>query len=632
MILLKTLLEAAIEPRVAKPKVLFIGDATLKKNYNFASKLIHSKRIKPNSKIKIKSNGTSEDLLNILEDNVKNHYNLFVFFVTHTPSNNIMGLIENYQLAINTVHAHDSKIVIFTLPSIKFIRDTKKSMSEREKSDRHELNNWIRLRSNADFIIDTELRLDDAMYFDSTGNEFNVEGHFFIYKQLLKVVNEIDTDIDTDIDDTPTLDTKHKLSIDASSLEEIKQIHQILLAAGYYIDTNELSNNTIGDTTKLAIRKYNINIDKLTSDDTDTQSGTGLTSITPSVVSGKFSNDLVTQAYNLIVKYEGFTATAKWDVNNWRIGYGSSTITLSDGSIYRLSNDKSDKPTITITHENGDRDLRRRIATEFIPSVKKSLGSGAYDAWEPGTIAALTSICYNYGSLPKSIIDAAKTKTTSTLIDAVRALGTDNAGINKTRRNNEAAYIEGAENYIPGVTAVKDFIAKTADSAGAGWNKLTIILGGTVMPGVAAASVGAYSFGTGASNLMGTTDGGDGGNWGGSLPKLISVLPAGSWKASSQKRDTEKTKGGGVSDHYNKNLDSYAADFNLSTTFGGDESKATAFAIAVAQNAGKNIDSWEPYVGKYLNINSGDYRIQIIWQSMVGGNHYDHVHVGVTKR
>ena len=56
MILLKTLLEAAIEPRVAKPKVLFIGDATLKKNYNFANKLIHSKRIKPNSKIKIKSN------------------------------------------------------------------------------------------------------------------------------------------------------------------------------------------------------------------------------------------------------------------------------------------------------------------------------------------------------------------------------------------------------------------------------------------------------------------------------------------------------------------------------------------------------------------------------------------------
>ena len=631
MILLKTLLEAAIEPRVAKPKVLFIGDATLKKNYNFASKLIRSRRIKPNSKIKIKSNGTSEDLLNILEDNVKTHYNLFVFFVTHVH-HDIIEMITNFQLAINTVHAHDSKIVLFTLPSVKYIHDKKKSISERDKSARHELNTWIRLNSNADFIIDTELELNDAMYFDSTGTEFNAQGHSFIYKQLFKFVSEsnIDTDIDdTDIDDTDTLDTKDKLSIDASNLKEIKQIHQILLAAGYYIDNNELANNIIGDTTKLAIQKYNGNINKRQSDDM-----AGLTLITPGVVSVNSSADLITLAYDLIIQYEGFTATAKWDVNNWRIGHGSSTITLDDGSIYRLSDDRSNKPTITITVKDADRDLRRRISDEFIPSVKKSLGSNAYAAWEPGTIAALTSICYNYGSLPKSIIDAAKTKTTRTLINAVQALETDNAGINKTRRNLEADYIADAENYIAGVTDVKDFTSNTAD---AGWNKLTNILGGigTVAAGVtsaAAATVGTNIFGTGASNLIGTTDGGDGGDWGGSLPKLISILPAGSWKAGSQKRDTEKTKSGGVSDHYNENLDSYAADFGLSTTFGGDESKATAFAIAVAQNAGKNIDSWEPYVGKYLNINSGDYRIQIIWQSMVGGNHYDHVHVGVTKR
>ena len=626
MILLKTLLEQTIEPQVAKPKVLFIGDATLKKNYNFANKLIHSKRIKPNSKIKIKASGTSEDLLNILEDNVKNHYNLFVFFVTHARTNNIMGMIENYQLAINTVHAHDSKIVVFTLPSIKFIRDTKKPISERERSDRRELNNWIRLNSNADFIIDTELRLDDSMYFDSTGIEFNVEGHSFIYKQLLKVVNEIN--IDTDIDDTQTLDTKHRLSIDASSLEEIKQIHQILLAAGYYIDIDELSNNTIGKTTKLAIRKYNSNINNQQSDDTDAQSDTGLTSVTQGIVSGNFSDDLVTQAYELIIKYEGFNATAKWDVSNWRIGHGSSTVTMADGSVYRLSNNRSEPPTITITREDADRDLHRRISDEFIPSVKKSLGSNAYDVWEAGTIAALTSICYNYGSLPGSIIAAAKTKTTSTLVAAVRALETHNGGINKKRRNKEADYIVAAENYIPGVTDVKDFVSNTAST---GWNKLTNILGSAVGSGVAAASVGATIFGTGASNLIGNTNGGAGGDWGGSLPKLISILPAGSWKADSQKRGKIQTKSGNVSDHYTGNLDSYAADFFTSTAFGGDESKATAFAIAVAQNAGKNIDSWDPYVGKYLNIDSGDHRVQIIWQSMVGGNHYDHVHVGVTK-
>jgi GH24 family phage-related lysozyme (muramidase) len=445
-----------------------------------------------------------------------------------------MGLIENYQLAINTAHAHDSKIVVFTLPTLIHLTG-KEIPTEKEKHIHHNINNWIRNNSNADFIIDIESDIDDAAYYESNSTTLNAEGHFSIFKRLNKVINQIN--IDADIDDTKTLDTKHKLSIDASSVEEIKQIHQILLAAGYYIDPNELANNTIGATTKLAIRKYNSNINKQQSDDTDTQSDTGLTSITQGIVTGNFSADLVTQAYNLIIKYEGFNATAKWDVNNWRIGHGSSTVTKADGSVYRLSNNRSEKPTITITEEDADRDLRRRVSDEFIPKVKKSLGDDAYDVWEAGTIAALTSICYNYGSLPKSIINAAKTKTTSTLVAAVRALGTDNAGINKKRRNKEADYIVDAENYIPGVTDVKDFVANTAST---GWNKLTNILGSTVLPGAAAASVGANIFGTGASSLIGNAGGGDGGDWGGSLPKLISILPAGSWKADSQKRGTDR--------------------------------------------------------------------------------------------
>jgi GH24 family phage-related lysozyme (muramidase) len=421
MIRLRSLLE---DITTNKPKVLFIGDATLKKNYNFANKLIHSKRIKPNSKIKIKSNGTSEDLLNILEDNVKNHYDLFVFFVTHIRTNNIMGLIENFQLAINTAHAHNSKIVVFTLPSIKFIRDTKKTNSEREKSNRHDVNTWIRLNSNADFIIDTELELDDSVYFDSTGAEFNVEGHSFIYKQLLKIVNEIN--IDTDIDDTKTLDVKQKLLINASDIKEIKQIHQLLLAAGYYIDKNELTNNIIGKTTKLAILKYNSNINKRQSDDTDTQSDTGLIAVTPSIVSGDFSADVVKQAYELILKYEGFNATAKWDKTNWRIGHGSSTITKPDGTVVTLSNNKAVKPNITITEEDAERDLKRRLNTEFIPLTKKSLGSAA-SKFNNATIAAITSVCYNYGRVPASVISAAQSGNATQVAEAIAALSANKA-------------------------------------------------------------------------------------------------------------------------------------------------------------------------------------------------------------
>ena len=132
--------------------------------------------------------------------------------------------------------------------------------------------------------------------------------------------------------------------------------------------------------------------------------------------------------------------------------------------------------------------------------------------------------------------------------------------------------------------------------------------------------------------LIGAQGGGEGGNWGGSLPKLISILPMGNWQPTSLKRPKKSTKSGFMSDHYEGNKAAYAADFGLSTTFKGDASAATAFAIQVAKNTGANVTSWKPYVGKSFKFNTQDgYRVQVIWQSNVGGNHYDHVHVGVKK-
>lgn len=145
-------------------------------------------------------------------------------------------------------------------------------------------------------------------------------------------------------------------------------------------------------------------------------------------------------------------------------------------------------------------------------------------------------------------------------------------------------------------------------------------------------STQARTGGGSGGTLMGAQNGGEGGNWGGSLPKLISILPPGNWYAGSQKRGKVNTKSGGVSDHYSGNSTAYAGDFGLNSTFKGNTNAATQFAINVANNAGGNVSSWGPYVGKAFNQNTSDgYRVQIIWQSMVGGNHYDHVHVGVKR-
>jgi hypothetical protein len=127
------------------------------------------------------------------------------------------------------------------------------------------------------------------------------------------------------------------------------------------------------------------------------------------------------------------------------------------------------------------------------------------------------------------------------------------------------------------------------------------------------------------------TSGGEGGNWGGSLPKLLSLLPMGTWKTSSQKRSRRSTRSGFMSDHYQGNNIAYAVDFGLNTTFGGNTNAATDFAIKVARATGKNVTSWDPYKGKDFKTFVDGYRVQIIWLSNVGGNHYDHVHVGVKK-
>ncbi len=131
-------------------------------------------------------------------------------------------------------------------------------------------------------------------------------------------------------------------------------------------------------------------------------------------------------------------------------------------------------------------------------------------------------------------------------------------------------------------------------------------------------------------SLQGAQQGGDNGNWGGALPKLISILPPGNWFAGSQKRSKVNTKSGGVSDHYIGKSNAYACDFGLNSTFKGNKAAATKFCIDVANNAGNPISSWSPYIGSHLTFNTNDgYRIQLIWLSNVGGNHYDHVHLGV---
>lgn len=144
------------------------------------------------------------------------------------------------------------------------------------------------------------------------------------------------------------------------------------------------------------------------------------------------------QSKELLRQNEGFRSKAYWDVNAFRVGYGSDTVTRADGRVERVT------AATTATRADAERDLERRIA-EFTNVVKQQIGADRFGQFSSSQQAALVSIAYNYGELPKRILGAVEKGTIQQIATAVRGLRNDNGGVNAARRDKEAAIL-GAEN------------------------------------------------------------------------------------------------------------------------------------------------------------------------------------------
>jgi len=89
---------------------------------------------------------------------------------------------------------------------------------------------------------------------------------------------------------------------------------------------------------------------------------------------------------------------------------------------------------------------------------------------------------------------------------------------------------------------------------------------------------------------------------------------------TSAKRSTEVTTSGNVSDHWTGATHSFAYDFDSCSTAQMDAS-AKAIASAFA------LPNWQGMVSAYR----GKYRVQLLYRTLVGGDHYSHVHVGIRR-
>lgn len=115
------------------------------------------------------------------------------------------------------------------------------------------------------------------------------------------------------------------------------------------------------------------------------------------------------------------------------------------------------------------------------------------------------------------------------------------------------------------------------------------------------------------------------GGWGGTQGPIEALAAVTGLPAISLKRDTRNTLSGGVSDHYVGCAECFAAD--LGTTPPAGDAPASRVAAAIA---GPGYQAWGR-TGGVLSVERCGIRFQLLWRTYVGGNHYDHVHVGARR-
>jgi len=149
-------------------------------------------------------------------------------------------------------------------------------------------------------------------------------------------------------------------------------------------------------------------------------------------------------AKGIIKQKEGFSASAYWDVNHYRAGYGSDTGTRADGSTYSV------QKGMTVSLDDAERDLERRIA-EYFQAIIATIGPEAFQRLTEAQQGALASVIHNYGAGEfkaggdlGGVVAALKAGENQGVADAIARRGSDNGGINRARRESEASAFGGA--------------------------------------------------------------------------------------------------------------------------------------------------------------------------------------------
>jgi len=492
MIRLKYILEQAKNAKQSsKPKklnVLFVGDADTTATFSYARDILKTREVNGNISA---ANISIEQFPRLLQTADMKKYNVICIMYSNIKPGKTTREEEVLQQMYTDAKDSGAMLIAITPTTKEFV-----AYGHITHENNESIVQWVLEQNIADHVIDAYKLTRKKNFFNKDGLLLNAEGHELIARQVLRVLNEIDSDVDAAAIErekqsekeksrkTKRKDIKGKVKKAVefkrgSKSPDLIEIQQRLVKLGYEIDPVEIKQGLFGETTETAVMQFQTINDlsvtsKLTKTDINAIKSSGAKSYgtlsymakslvnkpvelpkeepdskEPDTLSTQFisgekydaetSDDIITQAAAILRSEEGFSTKPHWDVNNWRIGYGSSTITDASGKVVKLSSNRSERPAIKITQQDAERDLQRRLRDEFIPHTKKSIGTGV-DKLNNATIAALTSVTYNYGTLPSSVVQAARTGDIESIADAVRSLSA-----NRKRRNREADWIQNSK-------------------------------------------------------------------------------------------------------------------------------------------------------------------------------------------
>ena len=186
---------------------------------------------------------------------------------------------------------------------------------------------------------------------------------------------------------------------------------------------------------------------------------------------GNMSADEQQLTEALIAAEEGVKTEAYQDTEGiWTIGYGQTTL---NGRAVRQGDKISKEEALTGFRSNVKSHAQRAI---------NQVGEKRWQELDPKARAVLTSLAYNYGSIPEAVLPSAKSGSTEDIAKSMDALYGHNRGILKERRQREQSILRGNLQGDAGnaVRLDKDFMAG-GRFAGAGSGPM--IAGGPGAPG-----------------------------------------------------------------------------------------------------------------------------------------------------